>query len=86
MSKERIAPGVFQYPHTPEGLQEAIADATIAANATNRNIYQYRYTETMYVLEDKDYYFAPLNNHKRQSMGYRGLTLVATVEPTKESE
>ena len=84
MSKERIAPGVYQYPHTEEGLQEAIVDATIAANGTDRNIYQPIVKETKYVLQDASYYFGPVNNYLRQSIGYQRLTIAATIEPTKE--
>jgi hypothetical protein len=79
--KQLIDAGVYQYPLTPEGLEEARADATVKANDSEKPTWARKYRQTMYVLQDQNGYYGPVNNARRQSLGYQGLSIAATIGP-----
>jgi hypothetical protein len=82
--KELIDIGVYKYPPTEEGLQEAIKDAQDAANAQAKRDGT-PVLATMYVLHNQAGYYGPVNAIKRRSIGYRHQETAQKIEPEENT-
>jgi hypothetical protein len=81
--KQLIAPALWQYPLTDEGMKEAMADAETYANELWKS--HNRYKHTLYVVVDRreGAYFGPMGE-KRRNEDFKHCEIVYTANPESE--
>lgn len=86
MNKQLISPGVWEYPYTEEGLQEAKSDAHYHADDKGKTFRKQK--STRHVLTDPLHrgYYGPIGDGWQKDIVWRSSELVYTAEPTKEAD
>lgn len=85
MIKQLIAPGIWEYPYTEDGLREAKSDAHYSADDLGHSHWNRHNKGTRYVLTDRLHraYYGPIGNRWKTDIVWRDSVLVYTAEPTE---
>lgn len=80
MSKQLIAPGIYEYPL--DSLEEAKQDAHDEANDVKKTFRKNK--STRHVLTDGKAYYGPIGDYWKENMYWRNLSCIHTAKPDEE--